>query len=133
MTKYISPSTQKEVRFPQYFAELLVARKAKKDGVVLPLRYWSNPEFIIWTKEYKSQVFGATKLLRIFDSDVIIKTFLQNDWVYSAHSPRFQQLIREESRKQANQPKEKPISIIQSTDKTPTKFGTQSKKSKLRD
>lgn len=133
MTKYISPSTQKEVRFPQYFAELLVARKAKKDGVVLPLRYWSNPEFIIWTKEYKSQVFGATKLLRIFDSDVIIKTFLQNDWVYSAHSSKFQQLIREESRKQANQPKEKPISIIQSTDKTPTKFGTQSKKSKLRD
>lgn len=133
MTKYISPSTQKEVRFPQYFAELLVARKAKKDGVVLPLRYWSNPEFIIWTKEYKSQVFGATKLLRIFNSDVIIKTFLQNDWVYSAHSSKFQQLIREESRKQANQPKEKPISIIQSTDKTPTKFGTQSKKSKLRD
>lgn len=130
MIKYTSPSTGKSVTFPQFFAELLVARKAKQDGVKLPIRYWSNPEYILWTKEFKSQLFGTNKLLKIFDPNIILKTFLQNDWVYSAHSPTFHKLIEEEKRKSKNKEKTN-VNIVESTDSKPIKFGKPSRKNKL--
>jgi hypothetical protein len=133
--QYISPGADKPVNFPQYFAELLVMRKAKLKRVFLPKAFWRNkdPEYVAWIKEYKSQLFGSGALAKIYDTEAILKAFKHNEWVYSAHSPKFKELIGEEQRKLKQQPTPQAVDIIEKTDKVPARFGKPSKMNRLRD
>ena len=133
MSKYISPGSGKIVEFRKYLAECLVLRKAQKEGVKLPAQYWKNPNYILWNKELKHQIYGVTSLLKVYSQEAILNVFLQNDWIYSIYLPKFKNLIQEEQRKINNRQIE-DIPIISTIYSKPiSKFGTQSKISKLRD
>uniref|UniRef100_A0A6M3IK13 Uncharacterized protein n=1 Tax=viral metagenome TaxID=1070528 RepID=A0A6M3IK13_9ZZZZ len=130
-TKYISPSLNKKVTFTQYVAELLVARKAKRENVSLPVRYWKNPNYIIWTKELQKQARGLSRLIKLYSENIILRSILENDWTYSAYSPKLIEYIREEQRKESLIIPIEHIPIIKSTNSIPNRFGKKSKRSKL--
>lgn len=84
--RYKSPSTGEYVQAHQYIAEIMVSRKAAKQGKDLPYKYWNGTDE--WAKEFKSQVGSAAQLLNKYSSSVIIKAVLNVKWAYSLRTAK---------------------------------------------
>jgi hypothetical protein len=84
--RYKSPSTGEYVQAHQYIAEIMVSRKAAKQGKDLPYKYWNGSDE--WAKEFKSQVASAAQLLNKYSSSVIIKAVLNVKWAYSLRTAK---------------------------------------------
>lgn len=68
----------------QYIMELICKRKAKKDGILLEKRFWTDP---VWQKFYKEQIVAAKKLLNMYDEKAVVKTIEDN--YYWSLRPKF--------------------------------------------
>lgn len=121
----------KKVTFVQYIAELLVARKAKRENVTLPAQYWKNPNYKVWKNEFTKQILGLNKLVKLYSEESILKSIIQNDWSYSIYSSKLIDDIREEQRKENLVVPVEHVSIIESINSIPNRFGKKSKRSKL--
>lgn len=95
--EYKSKSTGEFVQAHQYIAELVVDRKAAKDKVQLPYKYWTLDNE--WTKEYKKQVQHAAKLLKKYSPRAIISALNQLTWCYSLFTKKLIEIIQEEQAK----------------------------------
>ena len=95
----------KSVSPAQYIAELVCERIAKKDKKDLHYRFWLSPE---WEKQYKGQIAAANKLLRKYDSKIIVSALnsTQGLKIYSLRAPhlgaiidRYQKIVESENTK----------------------------------
>lgn len=88
ISKYKSPNTGEYVMASQYIAEIIVNRKADTDGVRLELKYWNNPDNK-YSKEFKSQVSQAAKLLKKYRSRSIVSALNELKWCFSLRNQTF--------------------------------------------
>lgn len=88
VSRYKSPNTGEYVMASQYIAEIIVSRKASKEGVKLEYKYWNNKEHK-YHKEFKAQVAQAAKLLKKFKCRSIIISLNELFWCFSLRSPVF--------------------------------------------
>lgn len=67
---------------PQYLAEFVISRKAKKLNKVLEDKFWFADE---WKREYKLQVIAANSLLKLFEVTDILAGLRSQEgsWIYS--------------------------------------------------
>lgn len=116
-----------------YLVELVISRKAKKHGLVLPDKFWSYDE---WKKEYKLQVIAARSLLKIFDTQDILDGLRSKEgcWIYSLKFPGLVDIISNEKKRKEkkipNQP-EKPQHAASPVSKTDAKPVIQKRKNIL--
>lgn len=88
VSKYKSPNTGEYVMASQYIAEVIINRKADKEGVKLEYKYWNNKEHK-YHSDFKGQVSQAAKLLKKYSSKAIIKTMNDLFWCFSLRSKVF--------------------------------------------
>jgi len=96
MTKYPSRySDDKKVTAAQYLAELMCERQAEKNKKELPKRFWNLPH---WTKKFKSQLFAAYGLLKLYDEAAIIRALKSKEarYIYSLRAPTLDDIIKEQ-------------------------------------
>lgn len=79
-----SPSTGEYVSEHQYLAEIMVKRKADREGYVLPYKYWNGKGK--WANEFRSQVTQSGKILKKFSIRAIMNALSEVKWVYSLRS-----------------------------------------------
>jgi hypothetical protein len=68
-----------------YLIELVAARKAKSDGILLEKYFWREP---VWQNYYKTQMRVVRKLLNLYDEDIVVSTLTEMKTVWSM-SPSF--------------------------------------------
>lgn len=88
VSRYKSPNTGEYVMASQYIAEIIVNRKADADGVRLEFKYWNDPENK-YSKEFKSQVSQAAKLLKKYRSRSIVSALNELKWCFSLRNQTF--------------------------------------------
>lgn len=103
--KYISKySNGKEVSEAQYITELICENKAKKDGLDLHYRFWTNKK---WNLYYRNQIASANKLLLKYNAKAIIAALkdISASKIYSLRAPHLAPIIEkhEEILNKANQ------------------------------
>ena len=91
-------SNGKEISAAQYITEFICEKMADKNKKELTQKFWDLPE---WKKYYKSQLFAAYGLLKIYDDVAIIKALRSNRayGIYSLRAPHLDAIIKEEQRK----------------------------------
>lgn len=72
----------------QYLAELMCFRKAMRENLTLPDRFWKDKTYASWTKYLQFQVRHASKLLLVYDWRSIIHVLTESPKAYSL-SPAF--------------------------------------------
>lgn len=111
-------SNGKLVSEAQYITELICENKAKKDGLDIHLKFWTNPE---WSKFYRNQIGTANKLLQKYDARAIIKALADSKAknIYSLRAPHLVAIIQ----KYQNQIEKEVKPIIKNIDRnTKTTF-----------
>jgi hypothetical protein len=88
VSKYKSPNTGEYVMASQYIAEIIVSRKANKDGVKLEYKYWNNKDHK-YHKQFKYQVSQAAILLKKYRCKAIVITLNEMYWCFSLKNPKF--------------------------------------------
>lgn len=90
----------------QYIIELICERKAQKEDIILPLRFWKDDE---WKKFYKSQLRRCDTLLKKYSDIAIIKALntYRGKKIYSLFAAWLEDIIAEEQKK-LNNIKRKP-------------------------
>ena len=83
---YKSIFTGEYVMAHQWIGEVLVDRKAQKEKVALPHKYWVDNEE--WAKVLKLQIQQAAKLIRKYSEEAVTKVVRQKHWIYSL-MPKF--------------------------------------------
>tara|TARA_R100000008_G_C3499583_1_gene122960 strand:+ start:79 stop:498 length:420 start_codon:yes stop_codon:yes gene_type:complete len=113
MTKYPSRySNDKRVTAAQYLAELMCERQAQKNKKELPNQFWNLPH---WSKKFKSQLFAAYGLLKLYDETAIIKAVKSKEArnIYSLRAPILDDIIKEQQHKlELDKTKTKDANIV---------------------
>ena len=65
---------------PQYILEIICERKAKREGIDLPIKFWNLP---VWAQYYKSQLRACHKLVKKYNEKAIIKMITKNKTCFS--------------------------------------------------
>lgn len=101
--KYTSKySNNKQVSPAQYITEIICENKAKKDGLDLHYRFWTNK---VWARFYRDQIATANKLVQKY-SDIAIVRALKDyraSKIYSLRAPHLIPIIEEEQAKLDNE------------------------------
>lgn len=84
--KFKSPNTGDFVADHQYIAEIIVKRKADREKVVLPFKYW-NLQRNKWATEYRRQVASSAKLVKKYSVTAIMNALKALPWCYSLTAP----------------------------------------------
>lgn len=79
---YQSILTGEYVMAHQWIAEVLVQRKAKRDKVALPDKFWKDKDSI-WSKELKKQVQQAAKLIKKYSEEAVLNFLKNNQYKFS--------------------------------------------------
>lgn len=79
--KYKSNLTGEYINCAQWCAEILVKRKADKQGVVLPYKFWTIDG--IWKNEFIKQISKIHQLIKEFNEQSIINFINNNPKVFS--------------------------------------------------
>lgn len=119
--KYISKySNNKEVTPAQYITEIICENKAKKDGLDLHYKFWTNKA---WSKFYRDQIASANKLVKKYHYLSVIRALKrpQASKIYSLRAPHLIPIIEEEEHKLSLENKDITIELKRSSD---VKFGT---------
>lgn len=100
-------SNGKSVSPAQFIAELICERLAKRNKQDLHYRFWLSKE---WEKEYKGQIAAAHKLLKTFDSRVIIDALnsYAGSKIYSLRAPHLGAIIEKAKVISDSKPAPKP-------------------------
>ena len=118
MSKYPSRySNDKKVTAAQYLAELMCERQAEKNKKELPKQFWNLPH---WSKKFKSQLFAAYGLLKLYDEVAIIKAVKSKEAkrIYSLRAPILDDIIKEQQRiLELDKIKAKDIEVIRKNTK----------------
>ena len=136
MSKYPSRySDGKKVTAAQYITELIYEKRAVKDKKELPNNFWKLPQ---WAKIYKSQIFAAYGLLKIYDEVAIIKALKSKKSfnIYSLRAPHLDDIIKEEQRQlelDKNKPKTAELKRTNTSSKPREHKARQTKLGKLRE
>jgi len=87
-------SPQGWVSAPQYITEFVCEKKARKDNIDLPIKFWEIKE---WKNYFRYQITLANKLLKEFSEDAIMAALKDNRcWkTYSLRSPFLRSIIEE--------------------------------------
>lgn len=119
----------------QKLAEIMVRREAAKKKIVLPLKFWNTDP---WKKKYKQQIIAANALLKIYEPAAIFNALKRKEcsWQYSLRANGINDACKEEQA--LLEKKEVVIEEFNREFSTAVtteikKFGTESKRNKLRD
>lgn len=93
MANYISPNCGQEVKPAQYLAELMVTRQAQRLNVDLPFKFWNTER---WKKPFKTELFKAYALLKLYDAQVIINVMNDQKWLSTLLYRDLQSLLDKE-------------------------------------
>lgn len=98
--KFKSKFSGFEVSAPQYLAELMCMRLAKKNNLPLPDKFWNTTE---WRMPYKQQLMAAHALLKVYNAKAVVAAVNRKEvsWMYSLRYDGLKQLIVEEQAKLA--------------------------------
>lgn len=133
--KYKSPNSGEPCTFPQYAAELLCAREAKKKKIDLGLKFWNTEA---WKKKFTTHIVSVNKKLKKYDAQAILNALKRKDmaWALSLFIPAMDTAIKEEQRK-LDKEAAKPKVVLEfedNTEKQPIKpKGKKTTLSKLRE
>jgi hypothetical protein len=96
--KFKSKFSGFEVSAPQYLAELMCIRLAKKNNLPLPDKFWNTKE---WRMPYKQQLMAAHALLKVYNARAVVAAVNRKEvsWMYSLRYDGLKQLIIEEQAK----------------------------------
>lgn len=97
-----------------YIVEIIIARQAQKENIVLSDKFWKNSNR--WKRNFKTQILLANSLLKIYSVEAIInalKTF-QGKKIYSLSAPWLDAIIRDEQEK-IDKNKEKIKGVVLNT------------------
>lgn len=130
---YSSKYTDKLVTPANHIVEILMERKAIKEGVRLTKEFWNNP---IYKKPYQLNLLAVCKLLNVYSEKAIINALNKETWAWSI-GPKVKQTILEEEAKLARLETQKSVSqteVVSATldESLPTSrpsFGTSKLKS----
>ena len=86
--------------FRHWMAEIMVKRKFKNEQ--LPTKFWNLPKF---KKEYQHQIRLASKIIKVYDQDVIQKVIEKESWIYSLAVKKLNDLFEQEQYDKDNAPK----------------------------
>jgi hypothetical protein len=120
---------------------LIIKRRADKQKVVLPPRFWSKKEhsedYSYWTRIFGSELRYAKPLFDKYDPECIINAFLSHDcqYILSCTNKQFEKIVQEFQRRKDMLDSVKQEVVIQTTTTTslPRKqTGKLSKLSKLK-
>ena len=78
---YKSIFTGEYVMAHQWIGEVLIQRKAEREKVSLPHKYWVDNEE--WAKALKLQIQQAAKLIKKYSEEAVTKVVRQKHWIYS--------------------------------------------------
>lgn len=142
--KYKSRFGGSEITASQFIAELLVARKALKQKIILPDNFWKNFDYQEWKAEFLKQKRKVDAFIRAgYSPEAILDTLKQKRFesIYSLYFKQLEFAIQEADRKirvkqsvEASKPETIQTEINQQVNMPPPKkFGKQSKIQKLRD
>lgn len=94
--RYVSKFTGQLCTCPQYLAEIMCLRKAKKEGIALPPRFWSTSK---WSVFYRSQMVAANAFLKTYSESILVDAVNRADcqWFFSLRSPQFAQKLAEQA------------------------------------
>ena len=90
--QFKSKITQEFVMAHQWIAEVAVDRKAKKERVALPYKYWNDGGK--WAKEYRGQVTQAGRLLKTYHPQALINAMVEVKWCWSLRAPQLLAAIK---------------------------------------
>ena len=133
--KYKSPNSGDPCTFPQYAAELLCVREAKKKKLDLGHKFWNTE---LWKKKFTTHIVSVNKKLKKYDAQAILNALHRKDmaWALSLFIPAMDAAIKEEQSK-LNKEAARPIEVIEFEDKTHEKpikpIGKKTKLTKLRE
>lgn len=92
---YQSIITGEYVMPHQWIAEVLVQRKAERDKVVLPDKFWKDQDSP-WSKELKKQVQQAAKLIKKYSEEAVLNFLKNNKYKFSLLTKQNIEKIAEE-------------------------------------
>lgn len=81
---------------PQYILELICERKAGRDKIDLPIKFWNLPE---WAGYYKSQLRVCHKLVKKYNEKAIINMLTEKKTCFSLRPKWVESLILNEYEK----------------------------------
>lgn len=128
---------KKPIRADQFLVELIIQRRAQKQSVVLPPRFWSNPAFQTWSRIFGSELRHSKPLFNKYDAECIIDAYQSHECknILSSTNKQFEKVIKEFQRRKdlLDKVQEKIEIVTQSTTVLPRKqVGKQSKLSRLK-
>jgi len=130
VSRYKSPNTGEYVMASQYIAEIIVSRKANKDGIKLEYKYWNNKDHK-YHKQFKYQVSQAAILLKKYRCRSIIITLNEMAWCFSLKNPKFLQRVEQKNAILLKSEEEARCRVIQVTDTTAVSKPVSSNKTML--
>lgn len=136
--KYLSVyGAKKAIRADQYLVELIIQRRAERQKVILPPRFWSNPLFKTWTQIFGSELRHSKSLFDKYDAECIIEAYQSHECknILSSTNKQFEPVIQEfQRRKNLLESTQEKIEIVtHSTESVPNKSsGQKSKLGKLK-
>lgn len=105
--KYHNPETG---TLRQFLVELVMYRKAKKEGIILAKGFWSDP---VWKLEYAQQIAAASQLVKVFgeqNGQIIIDSIGELNWLTSLRAKQLKEKIYQKiAEKEAKAQREKDL------------------------
>lgn len=101
---FISPNSQENCTAAQLIAEIMVTRKATKNRISLPYKFWNLPEY---KKEFKQHIIAANAFLKLYTPQAILSALKRKDaqWQYTLRAGGLPDIIDEEQRRINNEEK----------------------------
>jgi len=124
------------IRPDQFLVELIIQRRAEKQNIKLPDRFWTSPEFSYWAKIFYSETKHAKPLFEKYDPECVILAYQSYDCrnILSAANKQLDKVAREFQRRAEllDATKEDNSVITTNTNVIPNKpLGKPNKRSKL--
>jgi hypothetical protein len=124
------------IRPDQYLVELIIQRRAEKQGIKLPDRFWTSSEYTYWAKIFFSECKHAKPLFQKYDPECVILAYQSFDCrnILSAANKQLDKISHEFQRRKEllDATKEDNTVITTNTNIVPNKpLGKPNKRSKL--
>jgi len=94
--KYPSKYTDGLVTSANHIVEILMERKATKDGKKLVWKFWQQPQY---KQPYNLSLIQVSALLNVYSEKAILLAIEKNKWAWSVSGPKIKQSIIEEQEK----------------------------------
>jgi hypothetical protein len=69
----------KSIRPDQFLVELIIQRRAEKQGIKLPDRFWTDVSYAYWAKIFYSETKHAKPLFKKYDPECVILAYQSFD------------------------------------------------------